>query len=161
MKPHSTQLWLTAFQDEGIFGDNYNKATLTDDNKFSRTRDYTATIDLLRLLCDSLTRTIESWERFVAGEVQYFEVKDQQSLQTIWENYLASAEKDMSELRFLRRVLSQDIEALNNKRSGVSSFPVKTSYVIDNVSLSMPLLWSRVGSLPYRGTILADSQGSQ
>lgn len=161
MIPHSTQLWLIFFQDEGIFGDNYNKATLTDDKKFSRTRDYTATIDLLRLLHDSLVRIIESWERFVNGEGQYFEVKDQQSLQSIWEDYLASIEKDMSELRFLKRVLSQNIEALNNKRSGVSLFPIKMWHVIDSVSSSMPLLWSKVGLLHYKGTISVDSQESQ
>ena len=113
---------LTAFQDEGIFGDHYSKAPLTDDKKFSRTRDYTATIDLLRLLHNSLVRIIESWERFGSGEVQYFEIKGEESLQAIWEDYLASIEKDMTELRFLRRVLSQNIEGLNNKRSGVSSF---------------------------------------
>ena len=113
---------LTAFQDEGIFGDHHSRAPLTDDKKFSRTRDYTAIIDLLRLLHNSLVRIIESWERFGNGEVQYFEIKDEESLQAIWEGYLASIEKDMAELRFLRRVLSQNIEALNNKRSGVSPF---------------------------------------
>ena len=113
---------LTAFQDEGIFGDHYSKAPLTDDKKFSRTRDYTATIDLLRLLHNSLVRIIESWERFGDGEVQYFEIKDEESLRAIWEDYLASIEKDMTELRFFRRVLSQNIEVLHNKRSGVSQF---------------------------------------
>ena len=113
---------LTAFQDEDIFGDHYSKAPLTDDKKFSRTRDYTATIDLLRLLHNSLVRIIESWERFGDGEVQYFEIKGEESLQAIWEDYLASIEKDMTELRSLRLVLSQNIEGLKNKRSGVSSF---------------------------------------
>ena len=111
---------LTLLQDEGVFGENFPRASLTDDTKFSRTRDYTATIDLLRLLLNSLVRFIESWESFADGEVQYFEVKDQESLRKMWENYLAGIEKDMAELRFLRRALDQRIQALNNKRSGVN-----------------------------------------
>lgn len=93
---------------------------MTDDTKFTRTRDYTATIDLLILLFNSLVRFIESWESFTEGEVQYFEVRDQDALRKIWEIYLASMEKDVAELRFLRRALDQRIQALNNKRSGVS-----------------------------------------
>lgn len=113
---------LTAFQDEGIFGDHSRKASLTDNRKFSHTREYTATIDLLRLLHNSLVRIVESWDSFGSGEVQYFEIRNEESLQAKWEDYLASIEKDMTELRFLRRVLSQNIEALNDKRSDVSSF---------------------------------------
>ena len=94
---------------------------MTDDTQFSRTRDYTATIDLLRLLLNSLVRFIESWESFADGEVQYFEVSYQETLRSIWETYLANIEKDMTELRFLRRALHQMIEGLTNKRSGVSS----------------------------------------
>ena len=118
----ATRQLLTAFQDEDIFGDHYRKAPLTDDRKFSRTREYTATIDLLRILHNSLVRIVESWDSFGSGEVQYFEIRNEESLQAKWEDYLASIEKDITELRFLRRVLSQNIEALNNKRSGVSSF---------------------------------------
>lgn len=93
---------------------------MTDDTKFSRTRDYTASIDLLRLLFNSLVRFIEAWESFADGEVQYFEIRDQDPLRQIWETYLASMEKDMAELRFLRSALDQRIQALNNKRNGVS-----------------------------------------
>ena len=107
---------------------------MTDDKKFSRTRDYTATIDLLRLLHNSLVRIIESWERFGDGEVQYFEIKNEESLQAIWEDYLASIEKDMTELRSLSRVLSQNIEALDNKRSGVS--PIHESQYLKRLTIS-------------------------
>ena len=112
---------LTPLKDRDIFGDGYLQASLTDDTQFSRTRDYTATIDLLRLLFNSLVRFIESWESFADGEVHYFEVTNQETLRSIWETYLANIEKDMTELRFLRRALDQMIEGLTNKRSGVSS----------------------------------------
>ena len=111
---------LTPLKDRDVFGHGYLQASLTDDTQFSRTRDYTVTIDLLRLLLNSLVRFIESWESFADGEVQYFEVRNQETLRSIWETYLANVEKDMTELRFLRRVLDQMIEGLTNKRSGVS-----------------------------------------
>jgi len=84
--------------------------------------EYTGTIDLLRLLHNALVKTIEAWEHFKTGEVQYFEMPEYQTLRKTWEAYLAGVNKDMTELRFLRRSLQQRIEMYDNKRGGVSSF---------------------------------------
>lgn len=87
---------------------------------FSRTREFTTSVDLLRLLHDDLVKIIDSWESFDRGEIQYFDIRDQELLRKRWESYLASIEKNISELRFLRRSLQQSIESLDSKRNGVS-----------------------------------------
>ena len=109
---------MTIVQEEEIFKRAHTDDMLTDDTNFNRTRDYTFIIDLLRDLHKSIVRTIESWERFADSELQYFEAT-QESLRKIWDTYLASIEKDMTELRFCRQILWQSIETLSNKMSGV------------------------------------------
>ena len=91
-----------------------------DDARFTRTKDYTRTIDLLRLLHNALVITIESWENFESGEILYFEVQEHQALRTTWDAYLATISKDISDLRFLRRLLQQKIEMFDNKKNGAS-----------------------------------------
>ena len=96
------------------------ETSLTDDVKFSRTREYTKTIELLRLLHNTLVRIIESWEYFDEGEMQYFEIQDNKPLSQRWQSYFASIERDMTALRSFRRSLQQQIENLDSKRNGVS-----------------------------------------
>lgn len=47
-------------------------------------------------------------------------MEEYQALRKAWDSYLAAINKDMSELRYLRRSLLQRIEMFDNKRSGVS-----------------------------------------
>ena len=96
-----------------------------DDAGFTRTKDYTRTTDLLRLLHNALIITIESWEDFESGEIQYFDVQEHQALRVIWDAYLAAISKEISELRFLRRLLQQKIEMFDNKKSGVSTLVIQ------------------------------------
>ena len=107
-------------QEESIFNTSAQQDKLIDDVEFSRTRAYTMTIDLLRLLHNALVKVVESWESFESGEIRYFDVREQDSLQKVCESSLASVEKDMTELRFLRRSLQQRIEMFDNMRNGVS-----------------------------------------
>ena len=74
---------------------------------------------MLRLLHNALTKTIESWENFEEGEIQYFQVEDKDILRMDWSRYLEGIEKDMAELRLLRTSLHQKIEMFDNKRNGV------------------------------------------
>lgn len=91
-----------------------------DDVKLQRTKEYTIITDMLRLLHNALVKIIEAWENFEKGEVQYFEVEEYEVLRKTWDSNLASINKDVSELRYLRRSLLQRIEMFDTKRSGVS-----------------------------------------
>ena len=93
---------------------------MSDDVKFNRTREYTSTIELLRILCNAVIKIIESWERFEGGELLYFHVEEQSILQKKWDGYLADVVKDSNELRSLRTTLRQKIETFENMKSGVS-----------------------------------------
>ena len=137
------------------------RASLIDDAAFSRTREYTSTIELLRLLHNDLIKIIDSWESFDRGEIQYFDIRDQESLRKRWESYLANIEKDISELRFLRRSLHQRIESLDSKRNGVSSQLSWVACLSNLSSWSMLQLWSRVVWLLCKETTLVGSPGSQ
>ena len=94
--------------------------SLVDDPDLTRTKQYTRTIDILRVLHNSLVKIIESWEDFENGEAQYFEVTEFEALRKSWDAYLASIDKNMTKLRFLRRSLQQRIDMFDNKRNGVS-----------------------------------------
>ena len=96
-------------------------ASLTDENEFPRTREYTRTVELFRLLYNALVKTIESWEQFENGEIQYFDIVGQITLRRAWESYLAGIEKNITELKFLRRSLQQKIEMFDNMRNGVKA----------------------------------------
>ncbi|MCJ1436709.1 hypothetical protein MMC27_006091 [Xylographa pallens] len=102
-----------------IFHVTTRQAPLSDDIKFNRTREYTSTIELLRLLCNAVIKFIESWERFEAGELLYFHVEEQAILQKKWDGYLADIVKDSNELRSLRTTLRQKIETFDNMKSGL------------------------------------------
>lgn len=95
-------------------------APLFDDIDYSRTRGYTATIDLLRLQFNAIIKVIESWERFEDGELQYFLGNEHDTLRHIWDGHLADVETSSNELRSLRTILQQKIETFDNMRNGVS-----------------------------------------
>ena len=93
--------------------------SLEDDQTFSRTRRYTKTTRLLRVLYNGIVKMIESWEAFAGGELQYFHDDDHPKLRMLWEGYLADIESDLIELRALRSVLLQKIEIFDNMRNRV------------------------------------------
>ncbi|MCJ1383972.1 hypothetical protein MMC17_007086 [Xylographa soralifera] len=95
------------------------QAPLSDDPKFNRTREYTSTIELLRLLHSAIIKIIESWERFEDGELQYFDVEEQPTLRKTWDGYFADIVKDSNELRSLRTTLRQKIETFENMKNGL------------------------------------------
>ncbi|MCJ1403964.1 hypothetical protein MMC11_007187 [Xylographa trunciseda] len=106
------------------------QAPLSDDPKFNRTREYTSTIELLRLLYNAIIKIIESWERFEDGELQYFEVEEQATLRKTWDGYIADIVKDSNELRSLRTTLRQKIETFDNMKNGVSA-------ILERLSISV------------------------
>ena len=119
------------------------QATLIDDVKFTRTQAYIESIELLRLLHNALVKVIESWESFENGEIRYFDVREQDTLRKVCESSLASIEKDMTELRFLRRSLQQRIDMFDNMRNGVSTSLNNIRLCVDIFSWSMLQLWRK------------------
>ncbi|KAL9118593.1 MAG: hypothetical protein Q9187_004859 [Circinaria calcarea] len=117
--------------ERSVFEENMEQASLVDDVGLSRTRELTWTTELLRLLRDALVRSIESWESFDDGELQYFHDEEQQTLRKSWDMYLAEIEKDMSELRSLRRILQQKIETFDNMKDGVRELRISDSGLCD------------------------------
>lgn len=107
-------------QEEGIFNGTEG-ITFGDDESFTRTKDNTQTVQLLRLLNNSLVKTIDSWERFGAGEIRCFHLGHHESSRTRWNGYLAAIEKDVTELQFLSKSLQQRIDMFDHLRDGVSS----------------------------------------
>ena len=104
-----------------MFSRSRQTALLVDDHDLSRTQEYTWIIELLRLLHNTIVKVIESWEGFEQGELQYFYTGPQKTFHSSWNNYLATIEKDLTELRFQRRCLQQRIEMFDNMKAGVST----------------------------------------
>ncbi|KAI4176762.1 MAG: hypothetical protein LQ343_000855 [Gyalolechia ehrenbergii] len=111
--------WINRLQEESIFNEDAKAASLGDDVTIQRTKESTTITDLLRLLHDALVKIIGSWEDLEKSEVQYFEVEEYQAPPKAWDSNLASVNKDVSELRYVKRSLLQQIEMFANKRSGV------------------------------------------
>ncbi|SLM40775.1 hypothetical protein LPUS_11624 [Lasallia pustulata] len=107
------------YHEESIFNELNEEPAFEDDKSFSRTKDYTSRVQLLRLLYNALVKTVESWESFEAGEIRFFDLPNDGILQALWNSYLADMEKDMTELRFLCRSVQQRIEMFDNMRNGL------------------------------------------
>ena len=88
-----------------MFNRSRQKASLVDDHDLSR--EYTWTVELLRLLYNAIVKIIESWEGSEQGELRYFNTGPQRTPHLLWNAYLATIGKDLTELRFLRRCLQQ------------------------------------------------------
>ena len=101
---------------------------MVDDIGLSRTREYTWTTELLRLLHNALTKSIESWERFKTSQLQYFQYEEQKVLRVTWNAHLANIENDLNELQFLRRVLQQKIEIFDNMKNSVSFYGLRNQF---------------------------------
>ena len=85
-------------------------------------------MQVLRLFHKSLVNLLDSWNSFQAGEIRYFRVKDD-NLDRRWRSHLARIDKDITELRFLRRSLQQRIETFENMRNGVGDPHAKVDYL--------------------------------
>ena len=88
----------------------------------SRTKEYGKNIEILHLLHNAITKTLQSWDAFARGEVQYLEPNGPESLRESYEASLASVEKNMTELRFRKLTLRQRIDLFDGMRNGVSLF---------------------------------------
>ena len=117
-------------QESSFFNPAAGGRSLNDNAKFDRTRSHTSTIEILRLLFNSLVIAIEVWERFENGEVQYFNTDNQETLQKRWFIYITDIERDANELRSLRTMLRQKIEAYDNMRNGVLGSQYEGSNVV-------------------------------
>ncbi|KAI9763551.1 MAG: hypothetical protein M1839_006377 [Geoglossum umbratile] len=109
-----------AIHDEYVFGETLSSILYTEDDDFSSTKEFSWTTQVLWMLHNSLTQTIESWESFESIHRRYFDVREQ-SLQAPWETYLVSIDKDVTELKLLRRALQQKIEMFDNIRRSFQS----------------------------------------
>jgi hypothetical protein len=92
---------------------------IKDDVNFSRTHGYISIIELLRILQNALIRTIEAWERFENGEMEYFYSETHSTLKELWDKHFADIENAANELRSLRTILKQKIETFDSLRNGV------------------------------------------
>lgn len=116
-----SQRILSALQDVSIFDEGALADTFVDDNKFTRTKEYTRIVQLLRLLHNSLVKLLDSWGSFQSGEIRYFRAAEDKNLDRRWKFHIASIEENVTELRFLRRSLQQRIEMFDSMRNGVSN----------------------------------------
>ncbi|KAI9811173.1 MAG: hypothetical protein M1827_005624 [Pycnora praestabilis] len=128
------------YHEESIFNEQALAGPFVDDSGFSRTKEYTWTVQVLQLFHDSLERLIQSWDNFQNGESGYFNVKGNDTLQRTWEMYLASTEKDVRELRTLQTSLKQRIEMFDRMRNGVSILLYLSTIVEDNARGALDML---------------------
>lgn len=145
-------------QEESIFNELNEEPAFEDDKSFSRTKDYTSRVQLLRLLYNALVKTVESWESFEAGEIRFFDLPNDGILQALWNSYLADMEKDMTELRFLCRSVQQRIEMFDNMRNGVRAVYARALSFAKFNSLSTPLPWLRAAWRRIKIKTLASSR---
>ncbi|RQM08852.1 hypothetical protein DH86_00002972, partial [Scytalidium sp. 3C] len=78
-------------------------------------RGFKWTIRTLRQFTHVLSRIIDSWDTFKDGEIRYFCAPNTETVaQPIWGNYLATIDKDVTELRHLRSSLQFQTELFEN-----------------------------------------------
>ncbi len=126
---------------EGVMEDFF------DDEGYTWTKNYTWAVSTLRQFHDSLLMTIDAWQEFALGDIQYF-ATGSTKLDALWKEYMDSLFDDMSELRYLQRSLLQRIQTFDRMKDGVCSGLVpriETSYTDQSVpSLSMLLRLEKV-----------------
>ena len=104
-----------------MFSESRQKISPIGNPDLTRMREYTWTVELLRVLHNTLVKIIDSWEGFEKGELRYFQTEEPRAFHVLWNKYLAGIEKDLTELRSLRRSLQQMLEMFDNMRDGVSA----------------------------------------
>jgi hypothetical protein len=101
---------------------HYNKIIETgryfDDQSFTGTKAYTWAVSVLRSFHDLLIKTLDAWDIFASHELRYFETSSDM-LQSIWAEYMADMDKNVSEMRYLQRSLVQRIETFDRMKDGV------------------------------------------
>jgi hypothetical protein len=88
------------------------------DKDFKKTTRYTWALSVLRRFHDLLLKTLEAWEDFADGELQYFNTNSE-TLDKLWDRYYESLSNDVSELVYLRRSLLQRIQTFDRMKDGV------------------------------------------
>ncbi|KAH0547759.1 hypothetical protein FGG08_000016 [Glutinoglossum americanum] len=95
--------------------------TFVDDSNISQTKDYTWTLQVLRLLFNALTKTIEAWECFERDDTRYFNATE---FNLQWASYFGDIRRNMKQLRDLRMSLQQKMESFENMRNNVVNVSV-------------------------------------
>lgn len=62
--------------------------------------------------------TIESWQEFALGDIQYFDTGSAK-LDGLWKAYVDALFNDMSDLKYLKRSLLQRIQTFDRMKDGV------------------------------------------
>ena len=98
-----------------------------DDPKYTRTKKYTQAVSVLRRFHDTLYMTIEAWQEFACGDMQYFMTKSP-GLDALWRKHIDSLFDDVSELRYIQRSLLQRIQTFDRMKDGVSRSSLVTEH---------------------------------
>ena len=116
-------------QDDSVFAEENVEKSFRDDPNLSRTKEYTWIVQVLRMLENGLTRTIDVWDRFEAGDASYYLLPREDTRRIAWEQQLAAIHQDINELRFLRTTFQQKIEMFDSLKHSVSRllYPSKAS----------------------------------
>jgi len=90
------------------------------DMEITQQKGFKWTIRVLRQFTHLISKTINSWETFKDGEIRYFSLPESDaSAQASWGGYLASIDKDVTELRDLRASLIHQTELFENMTNSV------------------------------------------
>ncbi|KIY03609.1 uncharacterized protein Z520_00300 [Fonsecaea multimorphosa CBS 102226] len=89
-----------------------------DDAQLGRTKSYTKAVSILRKFNDMLNLTLETFQDFEQGELQFLNTRDEK-LDDLWKIYLDRIFEDFATMRYLQRVLVQKIQTFDRMKDGV------------------------------------------
>lgn len=94
--------------------------TIIDDDDLTHTNNLTLAVSAIRRFRDAISSTIDAWDVFEKGQIEYLQTTGSDSLRLRWEVYVAAARGNASELKSLRELLANKLELFNSMRDGVS-----------------------------------------
>ena len=77
---------------------------------------------------NKLSRLIHAWEDFDRRQLRFLEPDGKELLRNRWQGYLDTAQDQVSELNYLRMLVSQELESFNSTRTGVSDLNLSDHY---------------------------------
>jgi hypothetical protein len=93
----------------------------TDELNMTQQKGFKWTVRVLRQFTNLLSKTIAAWETFKDGEIRYFYISQgDDSVGKSWGTYLASIDKDVTELKDLRSSLQYQTDLFENMTTNVS-----------------------------------------
>lgn len=78
------------------------------------------TVSTIRRFSDTLGNLIASWDDFEKGSIRHLETTGSATFRGRWNERITEVRKDISQLRFLRRLLEQKLDLFQSKLDGVS-----------------------------------------